>query len=149
MSIARVNTDYLTGAADAIRRKTGSQEAIPLPQFESEIDNIPTGWANPTSFAMVSDIQYADEVLPVFISACPDHGQWFIGKVDYANRTQTPTSYVCVGGYVIRSSDGMRTSATVLRTAVYWEASPVIGHYNAAVYAGDKFYIYDISSIPT
>jgi len=43
MSIARVNTDYLTGAADAIRRKTGAQEAIPLPQFESEIDNLPSG----------------------------------------------------------------------------------------------------------
>ena len=43
MSIARVNTDYLIGAADAIRRKTGSQEAIPLPQFESEIDNLPSG----------------------------------------------------------------------------------------------------------
>lgn len=43
MSIARVNTDYLTGAADAIRRKTGSQNPIPLTQFENEIDNIPTG----------------------------------------------------------------------------------------------------------
>ena len=42
MSIARVNTDYLTGAADAIRRKTGSQNPIPLTQFENEIDNIPT-----------------------------------------------------------------------------------------------------------
>ena len=43
MSIARVNTDYLTGAADAIRRKTGSQNPIPLTQFEDEIDNIPSG----------------------------------------------------------------------------------------------------------
>ena len=42
MSIARVNTDYLTGAADAIRRKIGSQNPIPLTQFENEIDNIPT-----------------------------------------------------------------------------------------------------------
>lgn len=59
MSIARVNTDYLTGAADAIRRKIGSQNPIPLTQFENEIDNIPT--ATLTTKTITQNGTYAAE----------------------------------------------------------------------------------------
>lgn len=69
MSIARVNTDYLIGAADAIRKKTGSQEAIPLPQFESEIENIPS--PPPTGRLIYSD--FDNNGLPQTLEYVPAH----------------------------------------------------------------------------
>lgn len=40
--IARVNTDYLTGAANAIRRKNGTQNTYKAEDFEGAIDAIST-----------------------------------------------------------------------------------------------------------
>lgn len=49
-------TDFLTDVADAIRTKKGSQETIQASDFDTEIENLPSGGSSPANLTELNNI---------------------------------------------------------------------------------------------
>lgn len=127
MSIARVNTDYLTGAADAIRRKIGSQNPIPLTQFENEIDNIPTATLTTKTitengvYSASSDNADGYEVVTVSVPQNPNENfdKFMNNTLTHYSTTATSISNSCFR-YKTAMIDIDMPNVTSIANAAFW-----------------------------